>query len=136
MPPSLRKLNRDRQCDSRDGVGRLVAAENWNALRAVGENANRQLCDDQAARAMPAPDVETFTQKVTRPSTTEDGLRATGIRFGDRSGMAVLEPILKFGQVIDGFTNRQWSSSLRDYSMKTTPPDRQHMIRGGRDGKD
>jgi len=34
-------------------------------LGAVGENANRQLCDAQAARAMPAPDVETFNQKVT-----------------------------------------------------------------------
>jgi hypothetical protein len=48
-----------------------------------------------------------FQPKVTRPSTTENGLRATGIRFGDRRAMAVLEPILKFGHVIDGFTNRQ-----------------------------
>jgi hypothetical protein len=44
----------------------------------------------------------------THPTTTtEDGLRATGIRFGDRRVMAVLELILKFDHVIDGFTNRQ-----------------------------
>ena len=43
-------------------------AENWKALRAVGEAANQRLCDAQAADARPAPDVATFTQ-VTRPST-------------------------------------------------------------------
>lgn len=47
-----------------------------------------------------------FQPKVTRPSTTENGLRATGIRFGYRRAMAVLEPSW-FGHVIDGFTNRQ-----------------------------
>ena len=55
-------------CDTRDfGIGRRVTAENWKALRAVGEQANQRLCDAQAADARPAPDVATFTQ-VTRPS--------------------------------------------------------------------
>ena len=56
-------------CDTRDfGIGRRVTAENWNALRAVGEHANQRLCDAQAADARPAPDVATFTE-VTRPSS-------------------------------------------------------------------
>ena len=55
-------------CNTRDfGIGRRVTAENWKALRAVGEQANQRLCDAQAADARPAPDVATFTQ-VTRPS--------------------------------------------------------------------
>ena len=56
--------------DTRDfGIGRRVNAENWKALRAVGETANRRLCDAQASDAMPAPDVVTFSQ-VTCPSDT------------------------------------------------------------------
>src|SRR6476646_9578468 len=55
-------------CNTRDfGICRRVTADNWKALRAVGEQANQRLCDAQAADARPAPDVATFTQ-VTRPS--------------------------------------------------------------------
>lgn len=50
-------------CDTCDfGIGWRVTAENWNALRAVGEAANQRLCDAQAADARPAPDVVTFTE--------------------------------------------------------------------------
>jgi hypothetical protein len=35
------------------GVGRRVCAQNWNALRAVGESANRRLYDAKAADAQP-----------------------------------------------------------------------------------
>lgn len=94
-------------CNSRDfGIGRRVSAENWNALRAVGESANRQLCDAESRDAMPAPDVATF-EEVTRPSTTKDGLRAPALRFGDRRVMAVLAGMVKFSYLIDGFSNRQ-----------------------------
>lgn len=56
--------------DTRDfGIGRRVTADNWTALRAVGDAANKRLCDAQAADAHPAPDVATFAQ-VTQPSTT------------------------------------------------------------------
>jgi hypothetical protein len=94
-------------CDTRDfGIGRRVSAENWNALRAVGELANRRLCDAEAADAMPAPDVVTFSQ-VTQPSTSDDGLHAPGLRFGDDRVMAVLAGLIKFSYLLDGFTNRQ-----------------------------
>jgi hypothetical protein len=60
-------------CNTYDfGIGRRVCANNWYALRAVGESANRQLCEAEAADAQPAPDVVTFCQ-VTRPSQTTDG---------------------------------------------------------------
>src|SRR5207245_343724 len=70
--------------DTRDfHIGRRVCAQNWYALRAVGESANRCLCDAEAADAQPAPDVVTFC-RVTQPSTTDDGLYAAGLRFGDQ----------------------------------------------------
>jgi hypothetical protein len=93
-------------CDTRDfGIGRRVCAENGNALRAVGESANRRLCDAEAADAQPAPDVATFS-KVTRPSVTEDGLDAAGLRFGEARVMAVLSALVGFCHLVAGFRNR------------------------------
>ena len=94
-------------CDTKDfGIGRRVCAKNWYALRAVGETANRRLCDAEAADAKPAPDVATF-QRVTRPSQTDDGLYAAALRFGDPRVMAVLSSLVGFCHVTVGFTNRQ-----------------------------
>ena len=94
-------------CDTRDfGIGRRVCAKNWNALRAVGESANRRLCDAEAQDAMPAPDVVTF-QRVTRPSRTQDGLYTPGLRFGDPRVVAVLAALVGFCHLVEGFTNRQ-----------------------------
>ena len=94
-------------CNTRDfGIGRRVCAQNWNALRAVGESANRRLCDAELADAQPAPDVATFDQ-VTRPSVTEDGLYAPGLRFGDPRVMAILASLVSFCHLVAGFTNRQ-----------------------------
>ena len=91
-------------CDTRDfGIGRRVTAENWKALRAVGEAANQRLCDAQAADARPAPDVATFAE-VTRPSVV-DGQHAPGLRFGDPRVMAVLAAIVGFTHLLAGFDN-------------------------------
>ena len=91
-------------CDTRDfGIGRRVTAENWTALRAVGEHANQRLCDAQAADARPAPDVATFTQ-VTRPSQI-DGQHAPGLPFGDPRVMAVLAAVIGFTHLLAGFDN-------------------------------
>jgi hypothetical protein len=93
--------------DTRDfGIGRRVCAENFHALRAIGDSANQRLCDAEAADAMPAPDVATFL-KVTRPSTTSQGLYAPGLRFGEPRVMAVLAALVGFSHLLDGFTNRQ-----------------------------
>jgi len=94
-------------CNTNDfDIGRRVCAQNWNALRAVGESANRCLCDAEAADAQPAPDVATFCQ-VTRPSTSDDGLYAAGLRFGEQRVMAILAALVGFCFLIRGFTNRQ-----------------------------
>ena len=92
-------------CDTRDfGIGRLVCVKNWNALRAVGESANRRLSDAEAQDAMPAPDVVTF-QRVTRPSTNEDGLLSPGLRFGDPRVAALFAALVGFCFLLTGFTN-------------------------------
>jgi len=92
--------------DTRDfGIGRRVNAENWRALRAVGEQANQRLCDAQAADARPAPDVVTLNQ-VTRPSNTEDGQHAPALRFGDARVMALMAAIVGFCHLLPGFDNR------------------------------
>jgi hypothetical protein len=94
-------------CDTRDfGIGRRVCVKNWDALRAVGESANRRLCDAEAQDAMPAPDVVTF-QRVTRPSTNEDGLLAPGLRFGDPRVAALFAALVGFCFLVAGFTNGQ-----------------------------
>ena len=93
-------------CDTHDfGINRRVCAQNWNALRAVGDSANRRLCDAEAADASPAPDVVTFHQ-VTRPST-DDGLHAPALRFGESRVMAIFAGLVGFSNLIKGFTNRQ-----------------------------
>jgi hypothetical protein len=93
--------------DTRDfGIGRRVCAMNWNALRAVGDSANRRLCDAEAQTARPAPDVVTLTH-VTRPSTTTDGLHAPALAFGDPRVMALLAALVLFTHTLDGLDNRQ-----------------------------
>jgi len=87
------------------GIGRRVCAENWYALRAVGESANRRLCDAEAADAQPAPDVATFCE-VTRPSQTNSGLHAPGLRFGESRVMAVFSAVIGFCFLVAGFRNR------------------------------
>jgi hypothetical protein len=94
-------------CDTRDfGIGRQVCAKNWYALRAVGESANRRLCDAETADALPAPDGVTFHQ-VTQPSKPNDGLYSPGLRFGDPRVMAILASLVGFCHLVQGFTNRQ-----------------------------
>ena len=101
--------------DTRDfGIGRRVCAMNWNALRAVGDSANRRLCDAEAQTARPAPDVVTLTH-VTRPSTTTDGLHAPALAFGDPRAMALLAALVLFTHALDGFDNRELVKLVRRF---------------------
>jgi hypothetical protein len=93
--------------DTRDfGIGRRVCMNNWTALRAVGDSANRRLCDAEAQTAQLTPDVVTLTH-VTRPSTTTDGLHAPALAFGDSRVMPLLAALVLFTHALDGFDNRQ-----------------------------
>jgi hypothetical protein len=109
-------------CDTHDfGIGRQVCVKNWHALRAVGESANRRLCDAETADALPAPDVVTW-QRVTQPSKANDGLYTPGLRFGDERVMAVLASLVGFCHLVEGFTNRQLvarTASLLDQAYTT-----------------
>jgi hypothetical protein len=106
-------------CDTHDfGIGRTVTADNWKALRAVGEQANQRLCDAQASDARPAPDVATFTA-VVGPSTTPQGLRAPALRFGDTRVMAVLAAVVGFVHLVAGFDNR--ALACRVAALLNTP---------------
>jgi hypothetical protein len=122
--------------DTRDfGIGRRCTSDNWRALRAVGDQANRRLCDAQAADARPAPDVVTLA-KVTRPSTTPDGLHAAGMRFGDPRVMAVLAALVGFCHLVAGFSNRQLvelAAALLDtpYGSRQATYDLRRLIRKG-----
>ena len=99
--------------DTRDfHIGRRVCAQNWYALRAVGESANRCLCDAEAADAQPAPDVATFC-RVTQPSRTDDGLYAAGLRFGEARVMTVLAALVGFCHLVAGFRNREMVERVR-----------------------
>jgi hypothetical protein len=94
-------------CNTRDfGIGRRVNAENWRALRGVGESTTMRLCDAQAQDAQPAPDVVTVRQ-VTRPSITRDGLHAPALCFGDPRVMALLTALVSFAHLFRGFRNQQ-----------------------------
>jgi hypothetical protein len=123
-------------CNTNDfAIGRRVCAQNWYALRAVGDAANRRLCEAEAADAQPAPDVATF-QQVTRPSQTQDGLYAAALRFGDSRVMAVLGSLVGFCHVTVGFTNRDLialvGALLRaPYTSRQATYDLRRLIRKG-----
>ena len=86
-------------------IGRRVGAQNGYALRAVGESVYRCRWDAEAADAQPAPNGATFC-RVTQPSTTEDGLYAPGLCFGEARVMAVLAAWVRFCHRLAGFSNR------------------------------
>jgi hypothetical protein len=117
------------------GVGRLVNEANWAALRTVGESANARLCDALASDAAPAPDVVAF-QRVTRPSTTPDGLHAPGLRFGDPRVMAALAATCRFAHVFNGFANRDLREAVAsllecDYPARQATYDLRRLCRKG-----
>jgi hypothetical protein len=91
--------------DTRDfGIGRLLTAENWDALLAIGHQVNQRFLDHQLAACQCAPDATTL-QRVVLPSI-EDGLKAPGLRFGEPRTMALLACLCCFEHLFAGLTNR------------------------------
>jgi hypothetical protein len=90
------------------GIGRLLSAENWNALTTIGQHTNQRLLDAQLAACDCAPDSITL-QRIVSPSI-EDGHRAPALRFGEQRVMALLSCLCSFGHLFAGLTN----ASLRE----------------------
>ncbi|MCA1678272.1 MAG: hypothetical protein LC777_04625 [Actinobacteria bacterium] len=91
--------------DTRDfGVGRLLTQANWEALLQIGHQTNARLLCAQLEACQCAPDAQTL-ERVVLPST-EEGLPAPGLRFGDPRVMALLACLCSFGHLFEGLTNR------------------------------
>jgi hypothetical protein len=90
------------------GVGRLLTDENFTALRQIGDGVNARLLGAQLAACDCAPDPSTL-QRLVSPST-EDGLPAPALRFGDPRVMALLACLCAYTHLFQGLTNR----SLRE----------------------
>jgi hypothetical protein len=92
--------------DTRDfGIGRLLTDKNWNALIDIGHQINQRLLDHQLDACACAPDATTL-QRVVLPSTTDDGLPAPGLRFGEPRTMTLLACLCSFQHLFAGLTNR------------------------------
>ena len=85
------------------GVGRLVNAENFSALKAAAQAANAALVELERAADTCAPDPDTL-RRVVLPSV-ENGAAAPGLRFGDPRVVALLASLMCFTHVVSGFTN-------------------------------
>jgi hypothetical protein len=90
------------------GIGRTLTAANWQALTDTGRQINERLLSAQLAACDCAPDSTTL-QQVVSPST-EDGLPAPALRFGDHRVMALLSSICSYRHLFAGLTNK----SLRE----------------------
>jgi len=97
------------------GVGRLLGAENWQALLRIGEQTNQRLLDAQLAACDCAPD-PTALQAIVLPSV-HDGLPAPALRFGDPRVMALLACLCHHGHLFNGLTN----ASLRELIAELIP---------------
>jgi hypothetical protein len=102
--------------DSKDfGVGRTVTDQNFKALVQIGHHTNARLLLHQLQACQCAPDATTLA-RVVLPST-EDGLPAPGLRFGEPRTMTLLACLCSFRHLIEGLTNR----TLRELIAATIP---------------
>jgi len=89
--------------NSRDfGIGKRLT--NLPALREVGFTANRRLLSVQRLSHNPIRAAEAFTA-VHHPITTHDGHRIAGLPLGDPRAQALLQALLVFRLLPNGFRN-------------------------------
>jgi hypothetical protein len=86
---------------------------NLPALREVGFSANRRLLGVQRLSHNPIRAAEAFTA-VHQPIVTDDGRRIAGLRLGDRCAHAVLQALLIFRLLPNGFRNQDLRGLLVD----------------------
>jgi hypothetical protein len=110
--------------DTRDfGIGKKLT--NLPALREVGFTANRRLLSVQRLSHNPIRADEAFTA-VHHPVITPTGQRIAGLRLGDRRAHALLQALLVFRLLPNGFRNPDLRGLLAD--LLGTPP---HQISAG-----
>jgi hypothetical protein len=95
---------------------KTLNADNWRALRRVGEAVNTRFLAALGEGAAAPPDAATL-QAIVLP-TVHDGQRAPGLRFGEPRVMALLASIASFEHVTHGLTNR----GLRDHMSDLYDP--------------
>ena len=92
-------------------IGRRLT--NLPALREIGLSANRRLLGAQRLSHNPIRAAEAFTA-VHDPITTEDGHRIPGLRLGDRRAHALLQALLIFRLLPNGFLHRDLRGLLAE----------------------
>jgi hypothetical protein len=88
---------------------KTLNADNWRALRRVGEQINDRFLAALGEGSPGMPDAATL-QEIVLP-TSHDGQRAPGLRFGEPRVMALFASIASFEHVTRGLTN----AGLRDH---------------------
>ena len=98
--------------DTRDfGIGKRLT--NLPALREIGFSANRRLLGVQRLSHNPIRAAEAFTA-VHDPIITDTGHRIAGLRLGDRRAHALLQALLMFRLLPNGFANRDLRGLLAE----------------------
>lgn len=95
---------------------KTLNAENWRALRRVGDQINTRFLAALGEGIADAPDAATLAAIVS--PTTHHGQRAPGLRFGEPRVMALLASIASFEHVTRGLTN----AGLRDHMTDLYDP--------------
>lgn len=116
--------------DTRDfGIGKRL--KNLPALRAIGFQANRRLLDVQRISHDCAVGEDAFRQ-VTEPIEV-GGQRASALRFGDPSVLALLTALLVFRLLPRGFNQRDlrehWAPLLGEAPSTMTPGRMTYQLR-------
>jgi hypothetical protein len=120
--------------DTRDfGIGRMLTAENWNALIDIGHQINQRLLTAQLEACQCAPDATTL-QHVVLPSA-HDGLPAPGLRFGEPRTMALLACLCSYTHLFAGLSNRTLreliAGLIPDYGPRQMTYDLRRLRRKG-----
>ncbi len=98
------------------GIGKRLT--NLPALREIGFSANRRLLGVQRLSHNPIRAVEAF-HAVHEPIITRDGHRIAGLRLGDHRAHALLQALLVFRLIPNGFLNRDLRGLLAGLLGKT-----------------
>jgi hypothetical protein len=83
------------------------------ALREIGFSANRRLLGVQQLSHNPIRAAEAF-HAVHDPIVTDDGTRTAGLRLGDRRAQSLLQTLLVFRLLPNGFLNRDLRGLLAE----------------------